>query len=81
MLTQQKLTFHAWRKGQPSLRLIRAEEGFCFLTGVTGSFQGGGETLFVRIEQDGDWHFGGHAGSYIVAGQCAVYRFDSFPAK
>ena len=81
VINQQKLTFHKWKKGQHAVRLIRADEGFCFLTSVKGHFQGGAEFVYVRVEDDGYWHFGGNALSYELYGECAVYRYDNVPAK
>ena len=47
-----------WGKGDPPIEMIRADEGFCFLSGVGGSFAGGGERVRVCI-RDGWWYLEG----------------------
>jgi len=64
-----------WRQGDPPLRLIRKEEGFCALTMVTGSFQGGGEMVKVYVADDGFWYLGGESQQEGVAAECIVVRY------
>jgi hypothetical protein len=64
-----------WHQGEPAVRLIRAEEGFCALTQVTGSFQGGGEAVRVYVADDGYWYLGGDSQQDGVAAECIVVRY------
>lgn len=64
-----------WSQGQPPVRLIRAEEGFCALTQVTGSFQGGGEAVRVYVGDDGYWYLGGDSHQEGVGAECIVVRY------
>ncbi len=65
----------SWHQGEPPVRLIRKEEGFCALSRVTGHFQGGGETVKVYIGEDGYWYLGGESMQNDVAADCIVVRF------
>ena len=56
-----------WQQGDAPIRLIRKEEGFCALTLVTGSFQGGGEMVRVYVGDDGYWYLGGDSQQEGVA--------------
>ncbi len=51
---------HVWKAGDPPLKLITAGEGFCFLSGVGGAFQGAGEGVHVSL-RDGKWWLEGHS--------------------
>ena len=64
-----------WRQGEPPLRLLRQEEGFCALTLVTGHFQGAGESVRVYVADDGFWYLGGESQQEGVAAECIVVRF------
>ncbi|HEV7402566.1 MAG TPA: hypothetical protein VGO11_06565 [Chthoniobacteraceae bacterium] len=65
----------AWAQGEPAVRLIRKEEGFCALTKVTGAFEGGGEAVQVYVGDDGWWYLGGISQQDGVAAECVVVRF------
>ncbi len=64
----------AWHQGEPPLRLIRKEDGFCALSLVTGHFQGGGEVVKVYVGDDGYWYLGGDSQQEGVAAECIVVR-------
>jgi len=64
-----------WHQGEPPVRLIRKDEGFCALTMVTGSFQGAGESVKVYVGDDGYWYLGGESQQEGVAAECIVVRF------
>ena len=72
--------FRHWEQGNPDLKLIRKDEGFCALTGITGHFQGSGEQVQVYVGDDGYWHLGGTSHQEGVAADCVVVRFPSSPA-
>lgn len=65
----------SWHQGEPPVRLLRKEEGFCALSGVTGHFQGGGEAVRVYLGDDGYWYLGGESQQDDVAADCIVVRF------
>lgn len=67
--------FVTWSQGEPPIQLIKQNEGFCFLTGVTGHFQGAGESVRVWIDKDGYWYLGGASQQQGISGQCAVMRY------
>lgn len=46
---------YSWYQGQGPIRMLHQSAGFCFLTRVSGKFEGGGES--VRIGLDGSGYF------------------------
>lgn len=49
--------FIEWKSGGAAdTRLIHKDEGFCFLAGVEGNFEGAGESAMLSIDADGFWH-------------------------
>src|SRR5262249_31355565 len=46
---------YQWKQGDQPVKMIAAEEGFCFLSSVSGKFQGGGESVRVHLDKDGFW--------------------------
>ena len=48
-----------WQVGQERVRLMRAADGFCYLSAVGGGFAGGGEWVRVAVD-DGWWYLSGH---------------------
>ncbi|HEY3899910.1 MAG TPA: hypothetical protein VGM54_14925 [Chthoniobacter sp.] len=71
----QTVETRAWRQGEPPVRLIPKDEGFCALTMVTGHFQGAGEWVKVWIADDGYWYLGGESHQEGVAAECMIVRF------
>jgi hypothetical protein len=55
---------YVWTPGAAAVKTIRADEGFCFLTGLAGKFEGGGEVIGVA-PRDGFWYFDGRANQGI----------------
>ena len=68
---------YAWHQGEPPVKLIRQDEGFCALTSVTGHFMGSGELVKVYVAEDGYWYLGGTSAQEDVAAQCIVVRFTA----
>ncbi len=57
-------------------RMMRVDDGFCYLTAVHGNFRGGGEV--VRIwNQDGYWMLGGQSGQQDVTGVATCVSYSS----
>lgn len=76
--TEQRFSgveFHQWQQGQPPVRLIRKDEGFCALTSVTGRFEGDGEQARVYVGADDYWYLGGKSAQRGVAAECMVVRY------
>jgi len=69
------VTFYQWKQGDPPVRLIKYNEGICFLTGVSGHFLGGGEQVRLWIGSDGFWYLGGQSQQQGVSAECAVVRY------
>ena len=65
--------FSTGGRGRNNERLIRVDEGICYLTRVTGDFNGNGEWAHVRPTDDGVWNLqtdsrdGSGAGAWIYA--------------
>jgi hypothetical protein len=49
----QPVTVHHVNQGDPDLRMIRADEGVCFLSGMSGKFEGGGEKIGIYVDDQG----------------------------
>jgi len=49
-----------WRHGDEAIRLLPADRGFCYVSGMGGNFAGGGEGVRVFVD-DGDWYVAGHS--------------------
>ncbi len=69
------VSFATWKQGEPPQRLIRATDGFCALTTVTGHFQGGGEVVSVYIGDDGYWYLGGKSMQQGVHATCVIVPY------
>ena len=72
--------FRSWHQGEPPVKMIRKEEGFCALTSVGGGFAGGGEQAHVYIDTDGYWYLGGKSMQDGVSAECVIVRFAPVPA-
>ncbi|HEV3145093.1 MAG TPA: hypothetical protein VGZ47_14480 [Gemmataceae bacterium] len=64
---------HVWLAGTAAVKTIRADEGFCFLTGVAGKFEGGGEDVGVSIREDGFWYLDGNS-RQNMSGRAVSYQ-------
>ena len=49
-----------WSHGDSPIPLLPANQGFCYISGMGGNFQGGGEGVRIWID-DGTWWLGGHS--------------------
>ena len=65
-----------WRQGNPNRVMMPVEDGICYLTGVSGAFEGGGEGVFVGIV-DEFWVLGGYSRTTDVAAQAQCWRFPT----
>ena len=48
-----------WEAGKQPTKMIKADEGFCYLSSITGALDGGGETARLYVGEDGFWYLGG----------------------
>ena len=67
---------YRWRQGQGRVSMIGVDEGICYLTFVTGRFEGGGETVYVRHE-GGTWYLGGTSAQAGVGGEAHCWKFPT----
>lgn len=69
-----KLQFqeHRWARGRGRVKLIHADEGFCFLSSVGGNFAGFGEKVRVHVGDDGFWYLEGRSQQPLVARAISV---------
>ena len=56
---------------------IHKQQGLCFLTKVSGKFEGGGEYVEVYIAKDNHWHFRGNSHQLDVAATVMCYKLKS----
>ena len=73
------IEFRHWQQGEPPVKLIRKDEGFCALTGIGGGLAGGGEEAHVYISEDGYWTLGGKSMQKGVSAECVVVRYPPTP--
>lgn len=71
-------------KNKVPVRLIGAEEGFCFLSAMGGKFEGGGEQIGVSVGRDNFWYLYGQGAQAIGGRALSLYEVRwrrSFAAK
>lgn len=61
-----------WSQGNPFVYLGPANDRVCFLTAVSGRFEGGGEAVFTTID-NGAWYLGGRSQKSGVSAQAACF--------
>lgn len=57
---------HVWRSGGPPIRMLRKEEGFCFLSGIGGGLRGGGDLVQLYDGDDGYVYLGGRSAQPLL---------------
>src|SRR5262245_3943342 len=71
---------YAWKQGQPKLDLGPVEQRVCFLTKVSGQFEGGGEQ--IRVWEDGvHWWLSGDSKQSGISAVAHCMRKDCFKAQ
>ncbi len=73
-----------WRARDKPIKLIHKNDGFPLLSGVWGTFAGGGERVGVTLNEDGYWYLGGKSGQRTLGARALVYKFrkpGQFKAK
>lgn len=67
---------HRWTVGYPRVRMIHHRDGFCYLSGFGGPFQGFGEGIAVEIDPfDGYWYLRGTSAQGGLTGRAVSVRF------
>jgi hypothetical protein len=56
-----QIAYYRWSRGQPAIRMIHQDEGFCVLSSVGGGFRGGAEWVRVFVDEEGYWTLAGGA--------------------
>jgi len=64
-----------WERGDPVQTLIKAEDGICLLSGVSGGLLGGGEEVNLTIGSDEMWHLGGRSLKLNTGAKAIVLKF------
>lgn len=63
-----------WKGGDKPLELMAADEGFCYLSGVSGALEGSGEAVRVYLSK-GKWYIGGRAAQPSLTATAMLVRF------
>jgi hypothetical protein len=54
---------YVWQEGDPPVKMVNSNDGFCFLTGVEGDFFSPSEWVEIYLETDNFWYLrGGSSG-------------------
>lgn len=73
-------TVYNWRQEQKGPQILKpARTHTCFLMGIRGNFQGWGESLFVGINDEGDWYLDGTSAQEGVLGYAACQDNANMP--
>ena len=75
-LRGSQLEHYTWHQGSPAVKMIKATEGLCYLTAVTGHFAGGGEKVKIYRE-DGFWVLGGFSHKQGIEADATCWVFPS----
>ena len=70
---------HVWYRGKETVKMIRADEGFCFLNGISGAYEGMGEVVQCDIGPDGYWRLNGNAGKHIGCSAISIRMIGAWP--
>ena len=69
------LQTYEWTHESGPVRMIRKDEGFCFLSKVNGQVAGGAECLRVFVGDDGFWYLDGSTQAGWLKGEAIAVRF------
>jgi hypothetical protein len=70
---------HSWSVGDSPVRLLKENEGFAFLSSVSGHFLGAGEEVRVYLADDGQWRLEGRSGQKEFAASATAVRVAKAP--
>lgn len=69
-------TFEYWGHGESEVEMIGTNEGFCYLTRVTGKFKGGGEAVWIHVK-GGSWYLGGKSQQDGVGASARCWKWPA----
>ena len=72
---------HAWYAGDPPVGLLKDDEGFAFLSSLSGHFLGDGEEVRVSHADDGQWRLEGRSGQKEFAASATAVRVVKAPNR
>ena len=67
---------YRWQKDDKPIKMLRPDEGFCFLSGINGGFRGGGERVSVTLKDDGFYYLEGNTMLKMTSGEAVAIRFQ-----
>lgn len=67
-----------WQAGQEPVDMMSTFEGFCFMTGVVGKFDGANDRVRIYV-LDNRWMLGGSANDESVAIAARCVRLNEIP--
>jgi hypothetical protein len=71
---------YTWDQGNiGDTTLAPADEGYCYLTGVSGQFEGSGEFVYVKISPGGSWVLGGESLQEGVSARARCFPWTRLP--
>ncbi len=66
-----------WYQGQPSIPLIKAEDGFCVLDRIQGEFAGFGESVSIQYNsRTGYWFLSGRSDQEGLGGRASCFYYN-----
>ncbi len=71
-----KITSYEWKHGQKPVSMLKRDEGFCFLSCVSGRFLAGGEHVNVGIDKDDRWLLQGKSGQRELRATAIGIKFE-----
>ena len=69
--------FFQWSKGEPPVKMISKDEGFCYLTVINGAFGSGAEGANLEIRDDGYWYLWGTTGTSFLRLKAVAVKINS----
>lgn len=79
-ITRTTFGGRTWSQGSAFQDLGSSVDRACFLTGVKGAFEGGGEAVFVRVS-GGRWQLGGQSGQVSIGGRANCVLNPNYTAE
>jgi hypothetical protein len=70
-----EVTSHTWRRGDPPVKMIHKNQGFCVLSGIGGGFFGGGERVEIALGVDDYWYLRGSSAQASTFAEAIAVRF------
>ncbi|MGC6464687.1 MAG: hypothetical protein ACON5N_03805 [Akkermansiaceae bacterium] len=72
-----KISHAEWKRGDPVQELIKAGDGICVLSGVSGAFRGQGEEVRLFVDAKGRWRLGGRSNLINTGAKAMVIRLKN----